>query len=335
MGGTANAYGWGDFFRAGVLDLITSNLRYDNNGTWSQVGDPRFMSDIVIWRRTAGGRWYKLWTAKGCLHPRKILTADFNNDTYADAFIACTGWDGTIPAGGWVGEVSMLVLSNGKGGFSVKPIGEKNYLHGASASDVNGDGFVDIIVADVTRGWNGKCLYVLMNQGNGVFVIDDTRFTSALSFSNYFSLESFDVDGDGINDILAGSERQPTHILYGDRSGRYGVARRDTIAAVRDRGTVLDFTLVTNGAERGIVVGRTADFKSGHYYDAVTLQYVQLPSLASRVVLDDLSTRSCTGGCGYWVAWWMPSTQGGRSGVVPYATKASNGIPISTFVTVP
>lgn len=329
--GLPTPYGFGDFFQTGRRDLITASLRYRPDGVYaSEAGN---LSDIEVWREEANGGWTRLWAGRGCLHPRKVLVADFNNDQVPDVFLACHGWDGPITNGAVRGETSRLLLSNGRDGFTTSAVGQPSwYMHGAAAADLDGDGWTDIVMSDVSeccRKSDGFEVFALMNQRDGTFRIDKTRIPG-IQDGQYGAIELVDVDGDRNVDLLLGSGwsspndgYKPALLFYGDAAGRFGQGGRQvTLPHVRERGAVLDFTLVENAGRRGLFIGRSAPFLLG--IDAITLQYVDLQTLASRVVLDQL-------GIG-WVAWWIPATRNGQNGVVNFAA-ITNGArkPFSFF----
>jgi hypothetical protein len=331
---TPNAYGFGDYFQTGHRDLVTATLNYGPDKSYAeQMGVPAFMSDLIVWREASDGSWTRLWTGKGCLHPRKILVADFNNDGIPDFFTACTGWDLGITNGALRGETSRLYLSDGRGAFSVREVGtSSSYLHGASAADLDHDGFTDIVVSDVAvccNATDGYEVFALMNQRDGTFRVDKTRIPPHAD-GQYIAVELIDVDADGNADLLLGSGWSATSpaqkaplLLYGDASGRFGLGGRQvTLPEVQNRGVVLDFTFVLNAGNRGLYIGRTGGALTDSYYKTITLQYVDLTTLTSSTALDEGPS---------WLAWWTPVTRNGRMGVVPYATTKNSGAAVTYF----
>ena len=293
-----------------------------------------------VWRDDGAGRWTRLWSGKGCLNPRKLLVADFNNDKVPDVFLACTGWDGTIANGAVRGETSRLLLSNGRDGFTVSEVGLPSwYMHGASAADLDHDGYADIVAADMRpccRMGDGFEVFALMNQHDGTFRLDTSRIP-ATPDGQYIAVELFDADADGNVDLVIGSGWnspgdgfKPTLLLYGDASGRFGLnGRQTTLPRVPYRSTVLDFTLVENAGRRGIFIDRTAGPQTTLYYNTITLQYVDLTTLTSTVVIDQLGTD--------WITWWIPATRNGKNGVVNYTTITGGAqkLPFSFFASPP
>lgn len=329
--GLPTAYGFGDFFQTGRRDLVTASLRYRPSGLYATESGN--VSEIEVWREQSTGGWTRIWSGGGCLHPRKVLVADFNKDQIPDIFLACQGWDGPITNGAVRGETSRLLLSNGRDGFKTVEVGQPSwYMHGAAAADLDGDGWTDIVMSDFSeccRKSDGLEVFALMNQRDGSFRIDKTRIPG-IQDGQYIAVELVDVDGDRNVDLLLGSAwsspndgYKPALLLYGDATGRFGQGGRQvTLPHISERGAVLDFTLVENAGRRGLFIGRTAPFLVG--FDTITLQYVDLETLASSVMLDQLGSG--------WVAWWIPTTRNGKNGVANFA-QITNGAkrPFSFF----
>jgi len=247
----------------------------------------------------------------GCLTPRKAIVADFNNDGHPDIFVACHGWDMEVN-GKWPGEINKLLLndSKGQGKFTVTDVGTttNNYYHGASAADVNGDGWIDIVITDSFRS-PGSNITVLINQKNGTFQFDNNRIFGQEK-SPYYSVELVDVDGDGIIDIIAGGHESPigeaeTVILYGNANKTFGT-RKKVIPGVSFGPVALDFTVLSNTkAEKILYITRS------NYSNSV-LQSYNLTTNISSVVYNQAVK---------WIEWWLPQTKNGVTGIVPYATK--------------
>ncbi len=250
-------------------------------------------------------------TVQGCLTPRKAIVADFNNDGHPDIFVACHGWDMAVN-GKWPGEINKLLLndSKGQGKFTVTDVGTttNNYYHGAAAADVNGDGWIDIVIADSFRS-PGSNLTVLINQKDGTFQFDNNRIFGQEK-SPYYSVELVDVDSDGIVDIIAGGHESPmgeaeTVILYGNANKTFGT-RKKVIPVVSTGPVALDFTVLTNNKSEKILYVTRSNYSNS------ILQSFNLNTGISSLVYNQV---------GKWIEWWMPQTKNGVSGLVPYATK--------------
>lgn len=310
------AWGAGDFFHNGTIDIFSAKQNYFSNTPFATVSsDPKFLSDFQFWRQQSDGTLSLLATYKGCIHPRKAAVADFNQDGWPDVFVACHGYDAQVN-GRLPGEKSKLLLSDGVGGFTMSDATPVGFYHGASAADVDGDGYPDLVLANIHHA-GGLNVYFLMNQKDGTFREDNTR-VPGLTGQPFFSVELLDVDGDGLLDLIVGghesesgtSSNAQTAVLYGDLNGVFG-ATKTVIPPVAGRGVVLDFTLVSNNGQKVLYVDRAADGSDPAFpfYSTRTLQAVNLTTGLAPVLLDQR---------GRWVPWWLPATRNGQNGVAPY-----------------
>lgn len=310
------AWGAADFFQRGNIDIFTAKQNYNLSFSYATVtSDAKYLSDFQFWRRLNDGSLSLAASYKGCLHPRKAVVADFNRDGYPDVFVACHGYDAQVN-GRMVGEKSKLLLNDGKGGFVVTDATDLGFYHGASAADVNGDGYPDIVVANIMNS-GGPNVHFLMNQKDGTFKVENARVPGQVG-GPFFSVELLDVNGDGILDLAVGgheadmnaSSAAETAVLYGDASGKFG-ATKTVITKIAGRGVVVDFTLVTNNGKKVLYVDRTADgsVSAFPFYSTTTLQAIDLSTNASTLMIDQARG---------WVPWWLPATRNGQNGVSPF-----------------
>lgn len=316
--------GWtaADFFKKGTIDIFTAKQNYTMDTSKfpadKVLTEEKYKSDLQFWRKDSSGNLTLLLTYKGCLHPRKAIVDDFNKDGHPDVFVACHGYDGLVN-GRFLGEKNSLLINNGTGGFTVTDVADVGFYHGAASADVNGDGYPDIVVANIFNqsqpGANGNNVHFLINQKNGTFVSDSTRITGIIPWMGYWSVELVDINNDGIMDLLAGGDDKNNAnavILYGASNGTFG-STKEVIPAVAGRGTILDFTYVVNNGKRTLYIARTADnTDSQSWYSTITLQAYDLTTKNATVVLDKLKT--------IWEAWWMPVTRNGQNGVTSYTS---------------
>lgn len=300
-GGDPIAIGYGDFLKEGELSVFVAYQNYVPTDPYSLVQNnpTSYASEYVFYTVNSDKSLSKSISLKGCLHPRKAVVADFNKDGIPDVFVACHGYDSSpFPQ-----EKSQLVLSSGKGQYTVADVGEVAFTHGASAADINGDGYPDIVVAA------GNAVYFYINQKNGTFIKDATRINSSLP---YYNIELVDVDNDGKVDIIVGGhefEGATTKIIYANSDGTYGT-RFTNIPNIQTKGVVNDFTLVGSI----LYVNRTTDATSSlGWYNGLTIQSYNLNTGVSNIVAD------VSGG---WVAWLLPKTKNNQSGVGPYNSDA-------------
>ncbi|ELS00470.1 putative calcium-binding protein,FG-GAP repeat protein [Xenococcus sp. PCC 7305] len=185
---------------------------------------------------------------------------DVNNDGYEDLIIGARDADsnGNIDAGAayvvlggaTIGNNGSLELSqlNGNNGFVVqgKSIGDRLGISVSDAGDVNGDGIEDFVIGsqDIygdNNGYLGEA-YVIFGaenlgnngnfeldnlDGNNGFVLKQANAPDSLSI---FATNAGDVNGDGIDDLIVGTENSdPTvagksYVVFGSNNlGNTGV----------------------------------------------------------------------------------------------------------------
>lgn len=314
------AWGAGDFFQIGNVSLFTAKQNYNTSITYATISanPSAYRSDFQFWVRADDGTLVARGPVyKGCLHPRKAVVADFNQDGFPDVFVACHGYDAPVN-GSMPGERSNIVLSDGAGGYVVSDVAAVGFYHGASAADVNGDGYPDLVVANI-RNPGGPNVHFLMNQKNGTFSVDNTRVPGQMG-GPFFSVELLDANGDGIIDLIVGGHERDlngpsiaeTAVLYGDARGVFG-RTKTAVPAVAGRGVVVDFTMINNNGQRILYVGRSADGSAPGFpfYGTQTLQAFNLGTNVSTTLLDRT---------GMWIPWWLPVARNGVTGVAPYNT---------------
>lgn len=199
----------GDLNGDGYSDLIIPGASYPNNGNTPQQGYV-FVGDNK-------GNFIPLSSinfpisALKTVHPREIVTADFNNDGISDIFIASHGYD-TDP---FPGEQNKLFLSRKDGTWydetgSLPQISD--FSHSATIGDINGDGWKDIFVGNLGGGDRSiQTSYTLINDGTGHFTkstdVIPTLPGQVLSFEyNGYTASLFaDLNGDSRDELIVGT----------------------------------------------------------------------------------------------------------------------------------
>ena len=159
------------------------------------------------------------------IHAREVLMADFNGDGNNDFFIADHGYD-EPPFPGWSNQLLLWTADGYEDVSDRLPPDTTGYTHNAAVGDVDGDGDVDILVAN-TSGQFSEGPYFLLNDGAAQFTVDTERLpervqTDQVYFSN--AVELADLDGDGRVDLLMGAndfETSASFIYWGDADGEF------------------------------------------------------------------------------------------------------------------
>jgi len=143
-----------------------------------------------------------------------IAAGDFNGDGAGDIALAVD--DITIFP---IRATVLIYLSDGGGQYlspQAYPL-EGLFPQALAVGDVNGDGVLDLVVADSTVDSGAGTLFVLLGQSSGG--TPNGQFTRAGSFpvgSSPTTLAIGDADGDGDADVLVGDpDERSVFVLYG------------------------------------------------------------------------------------------------------------------------
>ena len=300
--GVHTTRGYADFSRSGRLDLFTASLTYSPTNPVGQATPSRF----EFWLKQSDGSFVKdttmLASSVGCIHPRKAVVADFNNDGRPDVFVACHGYD-AVP---FPGERNKIVLSQPGGVYVTQDAAaDVGFFHSAAAADLNGDGFFDVVVADAK---DPTSVYAFLNNGSGGFQREATgRIPLSVGGKNYFTVELADIDEDGKFDLLLGGhewEGASTVAFINPGNNNFSAAAPTVLPALAGEGVVLDFTLTGTGAGRTIWILRTSG-GDGTFYQSRVVQKVGWPGLVSSTVLNQRPA--------LWIPWLIPALVAGQS----------------------
>ncbi|WP_086482175.1 FG-GAP repeat domain-containing protein [Oceanospirillum sanctuarii] len=296
-----------DFAQSGTLDMFI--VEFDSPWPPTTVDElkPAIME---FWQKKNNGK-YELRndlfinSNDGCANPRKALVADYNKDQLPDVFIACHGFDDWP----FPGEKNKIVLSQPDGRFLIQDAYDHTgYSHGASAADINGDSYPDVIVTDnsinLSNSTPQDSVYILLNNGDGTFKKDeDIRLPDSVVRTGFFTVDLVDVDGDGYVDVLLGGhedENDKTLLLINDGSGFFNKTDPVVIPGVSGDTEVLDFAVTNENQQKIIWINRTNE-----NYESRVIQKVLWPSLTSSVPLDQNPER--------WLMWILPTIVNGEN----------------------
>jgi hypothetical protein len=322
-------FAYGDFFRDGSFAIVAAMAQSSQPFNQPAIAGVTVGADrpsrIHFLRRGADGKWRDatsqlLSDQTGCIVARKAIVADFNRDDRPDVFFACQGLDVfPAPPGQVLGERQRLLLSQADGRYTNIELPVTAYARGASAADLNGDGHVDIVLANTIgpelnpAATTNQQPFVLLNDGSGrAFSVDTTRLPSTWQAKALFSFELIDVRGTGAPDLFAGGYTPEASATpragignvwaKNDGSGRFG----DVVAlpnTADSQGRSFDIAQDFVWREGRLFVLQTA-----LDYDAVAVRRVELPGLAESFVYRHTGAYAAAGW--KWFPWMHPDADG-------------------------
>ncbi|MBL7952057.1 MAG: FG-GAP repeat protein [Flavobacteriales bacterium] len=182
---------------------------------------------------------------------------DVNGDGFSDVIVGIPGLnEARVYLGSSTGSLSSYWSANGS------DPDEEFGMSVASAGDVNGDGYSDVIIGAYRHGSYRGRAYVFLGSASGLAVTYHWRVTGAVAGGRYGGAVSSagDVNGDGYSDIVVGAYLQnDMGAAYGYYGGPGGLS---TTASWSVSGTQL-------AADYGSVVTSGGDVDADGYDDVL------------------------------------------------------------------
>ena len=202
----------GDVNRDGYSDALVGSLQYDNGetnegGAFLYLGSPSGLATSFVWSTESNQE-------EGRLGASLASAGDINADGFGDVLIGDFAYDN-----GEVNEGRVYVFHGSAAGLSTTPAwtaesNQENAWFGnsvATAGDVNGDGFGDVIIGaynyDNGESDEGRA-YVYLGSasglGNSPAWIGESNQVEA--YYGYSCATAGDVNSDGFSDVIVGSQ---------------------------------------------------------------------------------------------------------------------------------
>ena len=132
---------------------------------------------------------------------QRLLTGDLDGDSDLDCVV--------IPST-YLTVKTQALINDGSGVFALHDIGSVLNGQDGALTDLNGDGFLDLIVVET-----GSASHTTLGNGDGTFSSTQYEF-SALWING---VDVGDLNGDGLIDLWAGIQAKPDRIWVGDGTG--------------------------------------------------------------------------------------------------------------------
>jgi len=285
----------GDVDGDGYADVIVGAPRYDHGQTEEGVvflyaGGPDGPATSPTWTGESDQEW--AWFGQA------VATAgDVNNDGYSDVIAGAPRYEGEQKYEGaafiYHGGPSGLVTTST---LAIHPTDQADARFGAavaSAGDVNGDGYADVIIT--ANGYDAEQINegaAFVYHGGPTGLAADPAWTghpTDQAYANFGRSASTagDVNGDGYSDVVIGAPWYDTHqshnsqnegvafVYYGSSTGLTATSTRGGTTGSADWTVTGD----CNGAELGVSVSTAGDVNNDGYSDLIVGAYKYTGSL--------------------------------------------------------
>jgi protein involved in polysaccharide export with SLBB domain len=163
----------------GHMDVIAANSTEDSN------------AGVQVWLGNGKGGWIAESGPTTLGRYMDVAVADLNKDGFPDLIGAGWGISGALRV--WIGDGTGRWLS-------IPPLNKGSY-YGVSVGDLDGDGNLDILAA-THKG--GVQMYIADGKGNFNW-LEKGPIVESVEETSFWSVVSFDLNGDGRNDIISSS----------------------------------------------------------------------------------------------------------------------------------
>jgi hypothetical protein len=274
------AVAFADFMRDGTYSMIIHSMEYNivNTLDLNRKGHIKFYQSV-------NGTWVdntskilKPNQTEGCLHAGKAIVADFMQNGMPSVFFACFGSD----SDNGLGERQRMLLGQRDGTYKnvELPVLDFCRCSSASAADINGDGYPDIVLTDDYRSTG---LYFLINNKDGTFTVDYNRFPIETLRKALFAVELIDFNNDKKYDIVIAGVEQCCKGLSGPAKIYHNVnglfTNSITIPSVSGFGIVLDIVYDSGY----LYLSRTIDEPSS-FYSGFVVQRIKYSTMETKVL---------------------------------------------------
>lgn len=221
---------------------------------------------------------------------------DVDNDGDKDIFVA----EGTA---GFVGVQNRLLINSGDGLFEDETIIRLPQIANSSVdvdfADINGDGFVDAVIANVGP------TQLLLNDGYGSFIDISSEALPPPPFNplDDVSLEVnfFDLDQDGDKDILLANELPipggigaQNRLFINDGTGQFTDETNLRLPSALDQTTGFSFGDIDNDGDKDLVSSNDGQNKvlvntgGGYFVDETDTRLPPISDASRHIVLADM-----------------------------------------------
>ena len=297
-----DAIAFSDFSQDGTIDMFVATLTYSPSNSEDNASDSHFEFFIKDCNSNFVLDSSYTKNLNTCIHPRKALVNDFNNDSIPDIFVVCHGYDSSP----FPGEKNKIVLSNSLANYSIFDASDDiGFFHSGSSYDYNKDGKLDVILVDSK---NSNKIIFLKNNGNGTFINEgSSRAPNSIKNKSYYTIEFIDIDGDSDLDMLLGGHEweinSSTQIYKNPGNDNFSQVDPINLPSVVNEGVILDFIFTQNDSSSFLWVLRTSG-GDGTFYKSRTIQKIEWPNLNSSTPVLDRNLK--------WIPWIIPSKINGK-----------------------